>query len=199
LYPNKINPNIFIMKKNTLLTIACLLLLIGSVKSQTALAGNTTTANLINPLVISTSASMNFGDLVLVDVTNATTITVDPDTGNTVVTSSADAQVLPVGAAGVRGLFSVTADQDLLFNITITDSTPLTAASGGGADIVISNFKFKPGTGMAEAGVLDNGSGYSCTASNGIGAFTAGADIIVAAAQLPGVYSGTYEITVTYQ
>jgi spore coat protein U-like protein len=188
------------MKKITFLIIATVFLFTSAINAQTSITGNTTAARLIVPLGITLEGDqLNFGDLVLVDVASATTlITIDVDTDNTV-TSAVDAQVLPVGDAGRRATFEVTGEQNLLFDITVPTISALVDAAAVGVDIVVSAFTFSPGTDMADDGASDDGTSYKITAAGGVGRFTLGASMTVAQDQSPGVYAGTYTVTVTYQ
>ena len=72
-------------------------------------------------------------------------------------------------------------------------------AAAVGVDIVVSAFTFSPGTDMADDGASDDGTSYKITAAGGVGQFTLGASMTVAQDQSPGVYAGTYTVTVTYQ
>jgi hypothetical protein len=190
------------MKNRIFIIIATVFLITGAINAQTSITGNTTAARLIVPLGITLQGDqLNFGDLVLVDVTSATTlITIDVDTDNTV-TSSVDAQVLPVGDAGRRANFEVTGEQNLLFDITVPTISALAdvASPPVGVDIVVSAFTFSPSTDMAVDGAVDDGTSYKITAAGGVGRFTLGASMTVAQNQAPGVYAGTYTVTVTYQ
>lgn len=169
------------MKKVSI--ISTLVVALGVFATSSAQASDTSnsaaTADVVAAIAISNSATLRFGQ-VSAD-TSLTTGTVTIGTDGIRVNNGTSA-VLSGGTFG-NAAFTVTGTGSLGFTITLP-ADGIVTVSGVGAD-------------MAVTGFTSNPSGSS-TLSLGTKALAVGATLHLGAAQVPGAYTGNYDVTVAY-
>ncbi len=167
------------MMNNKLLLAAGVATLSASIFSTGAFAASATgnaSATVLEPLAITAGAGMDFGD-VAGDADNATTVSLS---SGGIATAGTGANASGSPAAGV---FNVTGEDTLAYDITLPTSTLLTG--GGGADMTVNGFT--------------DSEGGSASLVAGSGTFNVGAVLNINAGQGAGNYTGTYSVIVEYQ
>ncbi len=136
----------------------------------------TATATVISPLAIAADQDLAFGSL-------------DAGTGGTVVMTALGARSATGGVflspsdAGNQGTFDVTGTGTSTYTVTLPANGVVTLTSGANS-MDVGTFTSNPsGTGALVGGAQ---------------VLAVGATLTVASAQAPGVYSGTYTVTVEY-
>jgi hypothetical protein len=159
------------------------LALIGLTLGSYAFAQNTdtktanATARIITPISLSKTADLNFGDVVPSGALG--TVVVSPAG----VRSATGGASLGSGAAVTAAAFTVSGQGSATYAITLPASTIVT--KGGGVNMTVDTFTSNPsGTGALSGGGSQN--------------LTVGATLNVAASQATGTYTGTFDVTVTY-
>jgi hypothetical protein len=140
----------------------------------TATANATVSAQIVQPIAITSDAALSFGKVVA-DST-ATTVIIAPNgaisgTGSRISSSPATA-----------AHFNVTGEDGLAYTLTLPTSATLTAS--GGATMTVNGFT--------------NSTLPAATTAAGIG-FNVGGTLNIAANQASGIYSGTFPVSVAYQ
>ena len=152
-----------------------------SMYTATTAAGTVTadaSANVLQPLGITAGAAMDFGD-VAADPTVATTV--DLTTGGT--TSSTDGA--SVSGTPAAGSFSVSGTAAANYSISLpADNTVV--LTGLGFDMPVNGF-------------TDNLGGSGTLNGSGAQTFTVGATLTIPANQTADNYTGTYDVTVSYE
>lgn len=144
--------------------------------ATSASVSNTATAIVITPITVATTANLVFGAVQPKSV--AGSVTLSPSgtrTGSNVVLSSM--------ALGNAAGFNITGYANANFTIALPSSITL---SGPGTAMTLSSFTSSLGT-----------SGTLSTA--GTATLRVGGTLAIAANQTPGVYSGSFNVTVNYQ
>jgi len=140
-------------------------------------ATGTATANIVSAIQITAGQDLQFGDIV---ADTGGTVTVDPTTGNGAVTGA----VVLLGNEQ-QGTFDVTGEANRAYDITLpAGSINLTGPAA--ATITVDTFTSDPAT----SGTLSAG---------GTQTVNVGARATIASGQTVGAYTGTYDVTVTYQ
>jgi hypothetical protein len=177
------------MKKFTMLLAAVILMagITATVKAQSTVTGTTAGAVIITPILLVQDAPLHFGVLSVLTGSGGTcvlsTANIRSATGG--VNLSAQAPVSTNAAYHVTGQVSTTYALTLPATITVTHTTiPANTMAigtlvarflGAGADAVTSTLS-----------------------AGGTDSFTVGGTLTVSAAQVAGVYSGTFNVTVAY-
>jgi Mat/Ecp fimbriae major subunit len=133
----------------------------------------TAEVDILAPVTLSQTAGLDFG----IVAAGAASGTVTLPTGSNTRTCSVG--LACVGTAS-RGVFSVTAVDTYVVNITVDASTVLT---GAGTDM---NLTLNPGI----TSIVANGAAQT---------FYVGGTLTVGAAQAAGTYTGTYDVSANYQ
>lgn len=144
--------------------------------------GTTANANIIAGISLFNTEGQGlvFGDLT-VSATLSGTATVDPADNRTVTGGVSEAGGTPAAAA-----FNVTGETSHSYTITLPSNTDV-KLTGVGDDMAVTNFT--------------SSSGLSHTLSGGTpgtDAFTVGATLAVSAGQAPDLYTGTFDVIVSY-
>jgi len=146
---------------------------------NTRTVSGTATATIIRPIAIAATASLRFG--VIARPSTAGTLTVSTTGAVTTTGGVTGSNAINQGALGPRaGTFRVSGEPGASFVVVLPPTATVTAPGGS---MIISLFTVGALTG-SPAGTLD---------------IAVGGTLAVSAAQTPGAYSGTYQITVTYQ
>lgn len=133
------------------------------------------TARIIKPLTLTSTGSLNFGTIVMNGVTANRTVTLNADTSITCATE------LVCDANGTVPTYNVRGTNNQLVTIIKTPTT-LNGSNGGTLTL----------TPVGQANVLLTSSG---SPGND---FDIGGSIVIAAATIDGVYTGTVDVTVDY-
>jgi spore coat protein U-like protein len=170
------------MKKTTLIALtalAAIALLVpaGSAMAQSsASASATATATIITPIVLESSANLQFGNVVA--STAAGTIVVAADATRTWTGGATGISGLPVSAAA----FTVGGGANRTFTITLPASTTISAGTN---NMTVDTFT----SSLGASSTLDG---------SGAAALTVGGTLNVNASQPAGEYTGTFSVTVAY-
>lgn len=154
----------------------------GVENANTATATANATANILRGITLTKTEDLNFGQIV-------------PNGGGIVTVSTAGVRTTADTAMLIpesydqphAAAFSVAGDGGHSFSIALPASTTI---SNGSASMNVDNFTSSLGGSSTLSGSL-NGPGTQT--------FTVGADLHVAADQAYGAYTGTFNVTVTYQ
>jgi len=139
-------------------------------------------ANIISPLAITNTGSLNFGTLV--SMASSYTATVGTD-ANRILSNENAAKVGGITSTVAVPTFNVTGDSNAKFAITLPVSTSLTTNTAGATAMTVDNF--------------GHSAGASPQLSSGAASFKVGARLNVGEAQKAGSYTGTFTVTVAYE
>jgi len=173
---------------------------------STALTSNSAKARLVAGLTLENETDLQFGDLLLVDV-SSTGSTITMDASSDEVSSSTDANVKVVTLLGAtapsRGKLKVTGEPELNFTITgsdgnlVTDGAVITHAT---KSMQLTDFVFAVDSDLTEVTANANSViKVKLAATKYTANFFATATMTVKQNQHPGVYAGTYTVTVAYE
>ena len=167
------------MKKLGTMALAIAGLTLGSyafAQSNSASTSANSTARVVTPISIAKTADMNFGDVVAGG--SAGTVALTPAG----VRSATGGATLGNAGGVAAAAFTVSGQGSATYAITLPASTTVTS---GGNSMTVDTFASNPsGTGALSAG--------------GSQALTCGATLNVGASQASGTYTGTFNVTVTY-
>jgi hypothetical protein len=178
------------MSKKYIKLLSAIVLIAGFTTSIMAQATVNSTAgvNILTPLSISEAFSMNFG-----------TIGVQNETGGTVVITTTGVRSATDGVtlSGLAPFFSlatfiVTGEPLYTYSITLPGTITITLADNS-TSMTISSLLAK-----SASGIESNSATGTLLADTGSESFTVGGTLTVEAAQLAGLYSGTFSVTVAY-
>lgn len=160
-----------------------------------ATATASATATLVEPLTLVKMQDLNFGRIVARPAIG--TVTVDPTTGACATTGP----ILEVGSCSFAE-FAGMGGRRMTVRIAIPGTVTLTGP--GGATMLVNNFTLGTAPDLAFIGGNGHGLGngnrrYSITSNTGIFTLRVGGRVNVGANQAPGVYNGTFSVTVQYQ
>jgi hypothetical protein len=161
-------------------------LLIGSVNSafsqytNSSLKSVEAKAEIIAGIALTKTQDLDFG----VIVSNAGGGTVTLDQSNTI--STTGGLVTAQGSVNKQAMFSVSGQPGYQYDVGLPN-TPITISAGFGKSMSVGSFKSFPD---AAAPITLDAGGFS--------SFDVGATLTVGAAQEPGVYSGTFDVSVAY-
>jgi Domain of unknown function (DUF4402) len=167
------------MKKIGTLALAITGLTFGSyafAQSNSASTSANSTARVVTPISIAKTADMNFGDVVAGGSAGTVVLT----TGG--VRSATGGATLGNAGATAAAAFNVTGQGSATYSITLPVSTTVTS---GGNTMTVDTFASNP----AGTGTLSGG---------GSQALAVGATLNLAASQTSGTYTGTFNLSVTY-
>ena len=169
------------MKTVSRILCAAAILFVANKSNAQATASASATATIITPISITKVNDMNFGN-----------VAVQASTGGTVVlaTNGSRTRTSGVTLPAVTGTvsaasFTVSGDGSRTYDITLPNSTTLTHSSGAG-------------TGTMTVNTFTSNPSATGTLSSGSQSVSVGATLNVAAAQAPGVYTGSFDVTVNY-
>lgn len=158
--------------------LATVALALAAADSQAATANSTSEATVITPIAITNTIGLDFGKFA-------------SGAGGTVVMTAAGARsqtggvVLATGTAGAAASFNVTGDANATYAITLPSTGQTLTRAAGTETMAASTFTSSPSaTGTLSAG--------------GAETVTVGATLTVADAQVVGVYSGSFAVSVEY-
>lgn len=166
------------MNKKNLLSSAVATALLAGVISQSAFAATDTgqaRAQIITPITITTTTTLYFGSIQA--AVGGDTIALD--TSNNAVPAGTSV----VTGTPTSGSFDVSGTPNALYTITLPASTLL---NFGAFNMTVNNFSHNAGA----TPTID---------VSGTSALNIGADLIIAAGQAEGVYTGSYDVIVDYQ
>jgi hypothetical protein len=151
--------------------------------SSAVAASFTSTARttVIQPVTMTKTSDLAFGRVI--SRTTANRVTISQTTGAR--TATLGATTLLAGAPVSRATFQISGQPGVLTTVALPANTVL-ARSGGGANMTVNTFRRTP-TGNP---VIPAGGTYT---------LNVGARLNVNANQLPGLYTGTFTVTVNYQ
>lgn len=168
------------MKKLTTIIAAAFLMTLG----VNVLAQNTdnvdanASATIIAPITLTNPQPMNFGKIAKTELGGAVILS---PAGERDFTGNADALVT-VGSLHKNAIFTVVGEANTTFAISFTNGT----LEGDGEDMTINAF------------TTNQSNNANVSTGTGTMSFNVGATLVVGAEQEAGEYTGTYEVTVTY-
>ena len=163
-----------------LLTIAVVLSLVMPATAGAAPVSRAATGNvaLLSPLTVLKRTDLEFGTLA---VTGSGTAVINPVTGARTATGS----VVPVGGSAHAATFIATGNRNSVVNIRLPKNPITVTRAGGTQTMTVSNW------------TLDGNTNRRVPPSQTV-EFAIGATLDVGANQTPGVYAGTFGVTVQY-
>jgi len=168
------------MKKLLFLFAGLLLMAISaeSVQAQNSATatGVNAAATIVTPISITKTVDLNFG--AIVPSLTAGTVTVGTDNS---ILGAGGVTLIPQLGAHSAASFTVNGAIGALFSVTLPGDVTI---SNGTESMTVSDFTSNA------TGALD---------ASGAEDFNVGATLAVAASQLPGLYEGTFDVTVTYE
>ena len=177
------------------LTLACAALIAQPAVAQTIVASAGARATVVEPLGLVKIQDLVFGRIAARPM--AGTVTVNPNTGTCTITGPilrvGQCQYAEFAGFGVRR-----------FTVRIAIPTTITLTGPGGATMVANTITLGTAPGLVYIGGNGNGLGngnrrYQITSNTGIFTMRVGGRLNVGANQAPGVYTGTFNVTVNYQ
>lgn len=173
------------MNRKSLLGLAALfalvlLAMLAPARAEAATTSGSGEATIVTPLSLVNTAPLSFGNII--PSASAGTVTVDEYTAARTFTGGVTLAGGTVSAARFQGLTSPPSHLKIdIPNGSITLTDPVS-----GATMTVDSFKL-------------NGDKNNWVAANSFFEFQVGARLNVGANQTPGVYEGTFEVTVTYR
>lgn len=158
-----------------------------SFAQNTATESSTIGARIIAPIGLANNQGLEFGDIIKA----AGTVTIAPaaGTGDDVRTASPTAMIQVTGTRTPQAA-KFTASGESGFSFKIAVPTTNIEITSGSNKITVNNFKVSDGSTSATLGGRVLGTDD---------VFYVGADLIVTSSTVIGVYSGTFDVTVTYE
>lgn len=157
----------------------------GAVPTNSASAAATGTV--IAPITVSKSADLSFGKFA-------------PGAGGTVTISNSGVRsfsgivLSTIGSSPTAAQFTVTGDPDATYTIAHSGSTVLTNTTGAGAETMA----LAKSSALTGADVTSGNVSAGTLSAGGTQTIFVGGTLTVAANQVPGVYTGTVDVTVEY-
>lgn len=158
------------------------LIFIGHVKAQVSSTASSIgiDANVIAPITIGNSGSseMNFGTITRSSVAGTVILTADGSrtaTGGVAILGSSSFTAAP---------FAVTGESNASFTITLPTSNVTLTRDGSTETMTVNAFTHNSGLKLSSSGTAE---------------FSVGATLNVNADQVPGLYHGTFSVTIAYQ
>ncbi|MCR2835152.1 DUF4402 domain-containing protein [Parerythrobacter lacustris] len=155
--------------------------------AQTSTAQGTSRANIVVPVQITKIADLAFGSIVA-PASGTGRVTINARTGAR--TSNVNAS--PVGTGFSRGRFVVTGRPNTAVNLTV--GSPTIQLTGPGAPMVVDQLRVNRNNGGP--GALPRVYTIPASGTMNVGF---GGRLTVPTGQAPGNYTGTFDLTVTYQ
>jgi hypothetical protein len=155
-----------------------LLLIPAAAPAVPAIQSSTSQAAILSPLGVVKQADLDYGELV---VSGAGTAIIDPVSG----AMTTSATLVPVAAKYHPAKFTGTGSKNSVVHIRLPTASIALTRVGGTQTVTVSNW------------TLDGSSNRRIPPSN-IFDFAVGATLNVAAGQVPGIYQGTFDVTVQY-
>jgi hypothetical protein len=164
-------------KRMCVFTGLCLL----APSAMAATTSSTVRTTIVQPVSMTKTSDLAFGRVI--SRTTANRITINQTTG--VRTASLGATTLLAGAPISRAAFQVVGQPAMITTVALPASTVL-ARTGGGASMTVNTYRRRP-------------TGNPVIPASGAYTLNVGARLNVSANQQPGVYTGSFTVTVNYQ
>jgi hypothetical protein len=179
-----------------LLVLACTALIAQPAAAQVIAANAGAQAVIVEPLALIKIADLDFGRMAARPT--AGTVTVNPNTGACTVTGP----ILHVGGCG----FAEFGGQGVRrMRVRIQLPATITLTGPGGVTMTADTLTLGVAPDLSPIGGPGNGNGngggprFEIASNSGIFTFRVGARLMVGANQAPGVYNGSFNVTVIYQ
>jgi spore coat protein U-like protein len=172
------------------LALACAGLITQPVLAQTVTASAGAQAAIVEPLSLIKLADLNFGRMAARPT--AGTVTVNPDTGACTVTG-------PILHTGGCRYAEFTGFGVRRMRVRIQLPTTITLTGPGGATMTANTLTLGLAPDLTRLPGSPGNPRYEIGTNSGIFTFRIGARLNVGANQAPGVYNGTFNVTVIYQ
>jgi len=157
-----------------------------NLSAQSTVTGTSAGAVIITPIALSQDAALNFGVMSVLPGTGGTCIL--STTG--VRSSTGGVNLSTIGTAATNAAYTVGGLADATYSITLPSSITVTETVGAVQTMNINGLLAR----SASAG----SNGLTGSLNSGADTFTVGGTLNVAASQLAGTYSGTFDVTVAY-
>jgi uncharacterized protein DUF4402 len=162
----------------SVLAVVAALLIPAAVSAAPAIKSAAGQATVLNSLSVLKRADLDFGELV---VSGAGTAVIDPVSGSLTTTGP----LVAVGTSAHPALFTGTGSKNSVVHIRLPQN-PITITRVGGTET------------MTVSGFTMDGAANRKIPPNDVFDFQVGATLNVAAGQVPGTYTGTFDVTVQY-
>jgi len=174
-----------------LLTLAAILLITGittNVMAQATVTGTSAGASIIAPITLVQSGVLNFGSMSVLVGTGGTCVL---PSNSTVRTQTGGVNLSAITPVATNAAYNVTGNKNTTYAVELPTDIVVTETSGGVQVMHITLLKARFNGAAADA--------ITSTLSDlGTDNFTVGGTLTVAAGQLAGTYSGTFNVTVAY-
>lgn len=176
----------YISANATLLAMLCAL---GATPAlaQTSTAQGTSRANIVVPVQITKISDLAFGSIVA-PASGTGRVTINARTG----ARTSNVNAAPVGTGFGRGRFVVTGRPNTAVNLTV--GSPTIQLTGPGAPMVVDQLRVNRNNGGP--GTLPRVYTIPASGTMNVGF---GGRLTVPTGQAPGIYTGTFDLTVAYQ
>lgn len=180
--------------KKSLIFIAAIIMLVGfsfSAMAQTSatVTGTTAGAKLIVPMTLTQTAPLHFGTINVLLGAGGTCLLPSNSTTRVFSAGLAASTVAPLAT---NAAYDVTGTMNVTYALTLPATITVTETVGASANMTIGTLKARfVGNPGADAVV-------STLSGTGTDSFTLGGTLTVAAAQVPGIYAGAFDVTVDY-
>jgi hypothetical protein len=180
------------MRKFTLFFSAILLIaaFTGTVTAQTSatVAATSAGAKLIVPMTLTETSPLHFGTINVLTGTGGTCIL---PSNSTVRVFSAGLAASAVAPVATNAAYNVTGTMNATYALTLPATITVTETTGTSATMTISSLTARFNGAGADAVT-------STMSATGTDSFTLGGTLTVAAAQVSGIYTGTFAVSVDY-
>lgn len=160
---------------------------------STSSASATVAASIIQPISITKNNDVNFGTIARPNTASTSAVTLSPASASNPVSISGGTAV--VQAQGSRGQFTITGDGGRAYTLSGAGTTAFDLTRAGGTEVI----SFTPAFGVDSGSLTGTAGQLPGTAfTQGTQVLYAGGSFNVSNTTVPGAYSGTMALTVTY-
>ena len=162
-----------------------------AVGTAATVAATAAGAKLIVPMTLTETSPLHFGTITLPDGTGGTVIL---STANGRTFTGAGVVASAVAPLQTNAAYNVTGTQNVTYALTLPTAITVTETVGKAATMTINALTVKFGTTAEKTGVAAT----SVLSAGGTDNFIVGGTLTVIAAQVAGIYAGTFPVTVDY-
>jgi len=162
-----------------------------AVGTAATVAATAAGAKLIVPMTLTQTSPLHFGTITMPDATGGTVLL---STANARTFTGAGVVASVVAPLQTNAAFNVTGTQNVTYALTLPATITVTETVGSTATMTISALTVKFGAAAEKTAVAAT----SVLSATGTDNFIVGGTLTVTAAQVAGIYAGTFPVTVDY-
>jgi len=162
-----------------------------AVGTAATVAATAAGAKLIVPMTLTQTSPLHFGTITLPDGTGGTVVL---STANVRAFTGAGTVASAVAPLQTNAAYNVTGTQNVAYALTLPATITVTETVGSIAVMTVSALTVKFGVAAEKTGVAAT----SVLSATGTDSFIVGGTLTVSAAQVAGIYAGTFPVTVDY-